>query len=149
MSLSLWAKSKAGSKANALAELAELPILAHGVAHPFDYDNGDAYKKTHTNVEINAAIDRAPIASIPLAGLLGTQHSVKPPQVRKYIEDPDRVPLGTRDPEHGGLIDYPIVVQQDGKRFIHDGHHRLTAAVLMGEKAAKVRFVDFDKAGTK
>jgi hypothetical protein len=54
------------------------------------------------------------------------------------------IPDGTRAPGHGALIDLPIIVKMGGELFVHDGHHRLSAAHLRGEATARVRLVDLD-----
>lgn len=38
----------------------------------------------------------------------------------------------------------PFVIKKDGKYFVQDGHHRLTAASEGGSETAKVRMVDID-----
>ncbi len=146
MSIRAWASAK-DSSSRAKAKLNELPVSStnHGVAVPFQVGDKSAYKKHHTNREINEAIAKAPLHNLPLDNLIAIHHSVRPDNVGEYIDDPMRVPLGSRDPKHGGIIDLPIVIQKDGQRFIHDGTHRATAAVLKGEKNIAVRFVDFDK----
>jgi ParB-like chromosome segregation protein Spo0J len=67
--------------------------------------------------------------------------------VLTFIDRPDSIPPGMQDPKHGGVVDTPIVIHQDGKNYLHDGHHRVTAARLMGDKDIQARYVDFDQKG--
>jgi hypothetical protein len=57
-----------------------------------------------------------------------------------------RVPSGWRAEvlprAKGLLVDYPVIVRANGREYIHDGHHRLTAAKQDGETAVKARVVD-------
>jgi len=115
-----------------------------GKAVPFPYLDRSTYKEHFTNRQINQAIEDAPIESVSLDRLHAIQHSVQADKVKRYIADPDSVPKGARDPRHQGPVDVPIVVEYEKKVFIHDGHHRTTAAKLMGKKTVKARFVDLD-----
>jgi hypothetical protein len=144
MGLSAWAKSQDTRSSDAKESLKKQPASVHGRALVFDVGDKKAYKAKHSNTVINHAIDRAPITRVPLHGLKGIQHSVRQATVEKYIDNPVVKP-GTRHLGHGGLVDFPIVIQQDGERYIHDGHHRLTAQALLGETMAEVRFVNFDQ----
>lgn len=141
--LSQWARARAPKVVRAKSCADALPMADNhkGKAVPFPYLDRAAYKEHFTNRQINEAIEKAPIKSVPLTGLHAIQHSVKASKVKDYISEPDAVPKGARDPKHKGLVDYPIVIEWDGKRFIHDGHHRLTALKLSGKKAAKMRLV--------
>ncbi len=86
----------------------------------------------------------APIALVNLSDLMGIQGSVNEEQLSKHLYNPKLIPEGSRGAGHGGLIDRPVVVRKDGQFYIHDGHHRLTAAQLRGQTTAKVRFIDLD-----
>jgi hypothetical protein len=143
----LWAGRRDARKVAAKAKLARMQTSStgHGVAHPFPVADKDVYKAKHTNEEINGAIDKAPIKDVPLAKIHAIQYSVKPGRVLTFIDRPDAVPPGYHDPEHGGIVDEPVVIKQDGKMYLHDGHHRATAAALMGDKTVKARLVDFDR----
>ncbi len=145
MSLADWSRARE-SRESAKSKLDELPssVTNHGVSVPFKVGNKKAYKSKHSNREINLAIESAPIRVVPLDRIVAIQHSVKPEKVEEYINNPV-VPAGRRDRHHGGLTDFPIVIQQDGVLYAHDGHHRLTAAKLNGDTSSPARFVDFDK----
>lgn len=144
--LASWSRGRISKKSakDALAETPESKTF-HGVAVPFPVGSKEDYKSKHSNREINRAIEKAKIRSVPLDKLIAIQHSVKPARVEQYIDDPNLIAPGTRDKRHGGLIDYPIVIQQDGKLYCHDGHHRCAASKLLGDKSVEARFIDFDK----
>lgn len=98
---------------------------------------GSIAKRTHD----------APIALVNLHELTGIQETINAERLDQHRTDPKMIPPGTRAAGHGMLIDRPVVVRVGGQLFIHDGHHRLTAAVLRGATSAKVRFVDLDAEG--
>lgn len=85
-----------------------------------------------------------PIALVNLSDLWAIQTTVNDERLVQHLDNPYLVEPGRRAQGHGGLIDRPIVVRKDGLLYIHDGHHRLTAATLRGQKTAKVRLVDLD-----
>lgn len=153
MSLGRWAErvAKADVRAQAQDELRDLPTSdrGYGTEVPFPYAEREAYKQGLSNRGVREAIESAPITRIPIQNLNAIQRTIRARTVREYIEDPDLVPEGTRHARHKGLVDLPIVVQRGGIRYIHDGHHRLTAAKLRGEDAATVRLVDLDETGPK
>lgn len=136
-------------KARALKLLAILPRVEHGVAlpPPLVLGNKQTYHAGHggKHAHLNRRIADAPIQDVPLVGLHTIQTSVKPERVAQYIEDPDIIPPGTKG-EHGGPIDLPIVVRQNGGVWVHDGHHRICARVLQGYPTVRARFVDLDAA---
>ena len=99
---------------------------------------GSIAKRTHD----------APIALVNLHELTGIQESINAERLNQHASNPKLVPEGTRAAGHGGLVDRAVVVRHGGKLYIHDGHHRLTAAVLRGATTAKVRFVDLDGEGS-
>jgi hypothetical protein len=123
-----------------------LPLskTGHGQRVPFPYAPRQAYKEDFTNQEINHAIENAPVKWIRIAGLHAIQHSIKADRVMEYIQHPDVIREGQRNPVHKGLVDLPIVIQYQGLRFIHDGHHRTTAAWALGEKNVEARYVNLD-----
>jgi len=149
--LDLWIKRRANvdraDRARAL--LARLPesVTKHGVTHGMPVVDKGVVKRAHPNEEINARIDSAPVRDVPIADLHAIQYSVKPGRVLTFIDDPDAVPTGLHDPNHGGIVDAPIVIKQGGKKLLWDGHHRTVAAKLMGDKTIKARYVDFDARG--
>jgi hypothetical protein len=150
-SLDFWSERRSGldRREVATARLARMPtsVTKHGVDHGMPYADKNAYKGKHSNREINGRIDQAPVRRVPLDGLHAIQHSVRPGRVLTFINDPGAVRPGTHDPEHGGIVDHPIVIHQDGVNYLHDGHHRVTAARLLGDKDIEARYVDFDQKG--
>jgi hypothetical protein len=146
-----WLSKLSGSRVqralDALAEIPPAPGRKHHILHPFPFLDKQAYKDKHSNEEIHAAIEHAPVVEVPLDTLASIQHTVTPHTVAEYIRTGCFVPPGTRSPKHGGLIDHPIVIQQDGIRYVHDGNNRCTAAALLGATRWPVRFVDFDAKG--
>lgn len=146
MSLANWVERKVGI-AGALARLADMPesSTGNGAAVPFSYRDKSGYKGDGDVKEMNKRINRAinapaPIETVRLDELHSIQHSVVPARVKLYIVDPARVPNGKRG-DHGGLVDFPIVIEHEGVKYIHDGHHRLTALWLRGKETAQVRYV--------
>lgn len=141
-----WAHRKlsAATAEKLLAQAPESPT-GHGVAVPFPFENRAAYKAKHTNKEINARIETAPIEDVRLDEIHAIQHSVKPNRVAEYIHHDGGRQLGEKHPAAGTPVDQPIVIVSGGKKYLHDGHHRATAAALRGEKTVKARVVDFDQ----
>lgn len=135
-----------GSRTRAEKALAKLPesVTKHGVAVPFPYADREEYKAGHTNREINKAIQRAPVVSVPLRGIYSIQHSVKSDRVKQYLEEPHLRPPAELHPKAHTPVDFPIVIQCGGKRFLHDGNHRCAAAWLSGDKQVNARLVKLD-----
>jgi len=142
--LSSWARTKAKPQASVLLR----PSDRHegAVEHPFPVADRAAYKAAvgMGNGELNARIREAPVASVPLQGLVAIQHTVQPARVQEYIDDPLRIPT-RRGPVP---TDVPIVVKAAGVTYIHDGHHRITSSLLRGDANMKARFVDLDAGRT-
>lgn len=112
---------------------------------PFPVADREAYlAMTKEAGSIAKRTHGAPIALVNLRDLHAIQHTVNDERLMQHAESPDLVAPGTRGSGHGGLIDRPVVVRKDGVLYIHDGHHRLTAATLRGQETAKVRLVDLD-----
>jgi hypothetical protein len=145
--LSKWAYARDPKVGKAKLRAVAMPEspTKHGKLVPFPYkDAKQTYLKDFSNKEINAAIEAAPIRRISLKGLHAIQHSVTVDRLEDYIAHPDIVPPGQRHPEHRGKVDVPIVVQYKRVRYVHDGHHRLTAKLLTGETHDDVRFANLD-----
>ena len=71
---------------------------------------------------------RAKRKRVALASLAGTQLRVTENGVRRYMEDAGD--------------ELPLVYKYRGESIIADGHHRLVAALLRGNKTAFVRVVE-------
>lgn len=89
-------------------------------------------------------VDDAPVERVPLASLTAIQRSVNAERLEQHLDDPDLVPAGARKHGSGMLKDAPVVVRLGGKSYLHDGHHRATAALLRGETHVRARVVDLD-----
>lgn len=146
MSIAAWAHKHDPAIEMAERKVSSLPLskTGNGKRVPFPYASRIAYKEDFTNQEINQAIENAPVKLIRIAGLHAIQHSVKDDRVNEYVKHPELVLEGQRHPRHKGLVDLPIVIQYQGMRFIHDGHHRTTAAWALGESKIEARFVNLD-----
>jgi hypothetical protein len=146
-----WASKNDPRVARAKATLATVPVASskHGASLPWEFVDREAYKENHDDAEINAAIKKAPIVEVRLDELHSIQHSVKAPKVAYYLDHQDMPKAGTLHPKAGTPIDLPVIIEQDGIKYIHDGHHRLMAQWLLGESRAEVRLVDFDAKGKK
>ena len=138
--LSSWALTRATPQASVL--LAPSERHEGAAEHPFPVADRAGYKAAVglSNGELNERIRQAPVVSIPVAGLVAIQHTVRPERVQQYLDDPMRVPAP------GGPVptDVPIVVKVDGVKHIHDGHHRSASHVLRGDANMRARYVDLD-----
>lgn len=112
--------------------------------HPFQVMDRDQYLEM---IKPFGSIARrthdAPIALVNLSDLIGIQGTINRERLVAHLRDP-AMNEGMRASGHGGLIDRPVVVRLGGQLYLHDGHHRLTAAHLRGQDVAKVRLVDLD-----
>lgn len=146
MNLAKWIGDKV-SKSEAKERLADLPVspTKRGDKVPFPIADKSAYKSKHSNREINHAITNAKIVTVSLKGLHAIQQSIRGHHVASYIDEPELLPKGARHPAAGTPLDAPVVIQQDGKRYIHDGHHRASAALLSGRDSIRARLVNFDE----
>ena len=149
-SISRWAERDPGTR-RALSKLAQLPRVKHGaeVPKPLIPGDKDSYHEACAKVgypgHLAPEIAKAPVVDMVLGPFRCVQHSVNPDRVAQYLHKPDLVPKGARG-EHGGPIDLPIIVKAGGHVWCHDGTHRLSAAVLHGDKSIKVRYCDLDAA---
>jgi len=76
-------------------------------------------------------ISSAKVESVKLADLQGSQTEITEVGVEKHAKAPDATTPTS---------ELPVVIRTaDGKHIIQDGHHRLAAAVLRGDKDARVR----------
>lgn len=89
-------------------------------------------KATHT---------RGTVQEVKIAGLVATQKTVENPGVKEFLNDPAKQTTGGLA-FHGVAGSLPLIVQEhDGRRLILDGHHRLIAAAVRGEKTVKARVI--------
>jgi hypothetical protein len=146
MTLARWASTNRRVRTPAMARsLLEGMPGGPNIAVPMRFIDRASYESKVGNRQLNQLIDSAPVVERRLDQLTAIQHTVKKDRVMAYIDKPNLRRAGTRDPVHGGLVDLPIVVRMDGVDHLHDGHHRVTAAKLLGEPSIKVRFVDLDR----
>lgn len=114
--------------------------------HPFPVEDRKAYLeliKPHGSIG-RLTHTRGQVGRIRLDAIRGIQRTVNRERLTQHMKDPALVPKGARAPGHGGLIDLPIIVKKGGTFWLHDGHHRATAAYLRGDKDLRVRLVDLD-----
>lgn len=144
MAMQKWVQAQTEkTKDQALGELARMPSYGEPghVRTLFPKIDRDAYQQGVSNEEINTKIDNAPIQDVPLVSLIGIQASVSRERVASFIKDPNQLPKGKLDADHGGIVDHPVVVQKGDMNFLHDGHHRATAAKLMGKQTIQARVI--------
>lgn len=102
---------------------------------PFRYvDRGKAYQHGHTEAAIKHAIRGSVMRDVPLSALVSTQRRVNTERLLQYLADPDTKP-------NGGS---PIAVIANGRTYIHNGHHRATAALASGGDSLRMRVADLD-----
>lgn len=85
-------------------------------------------------------IEAADVREVELSSVRATQASVRRERVRDFVENPRVVPPGKRSLS-GVLEDLPVVFETGDGMFLQDGHHRMAAAKLLGQKTAKARVV--------
>lgn len=112
-------------------------------AVPIRYVGPEFVKRAWSEPEIQARIKAAPIRVVPIAWMVAGQHTVKAGRVESYIKKPGLIPPGARAPG-GWPIDLPICIKFEGQHLCWDGHHRLTAEMLLGAEKIRVRYVDLD-----
>ena len=101
----------------------------------------DEYRAKVRGKGIAAKSADAPIEDVAIRSLVATQKHVNTERLIDHATNPSLIPQGARASGAGGLIDLPTVVEIDGKKFIHDGHHRSMAAKLRGEDTIKARVI--------
>ena len=112
--------------------------------HPFPVKLREDYLEMIKGKGIFKRAENTPVTKVPLSSLTAIQRNVNMERLAQHLEDPRLVEEGTRAPGHGGLVDHILVVRTGGKNFIHDGHHRLAACFLRGQKEAPARVVNLD-----
>lgn len=142
--LKTWASAHASDPIGTRLKMLT-PSQAPGtVQHPFPVESRESYLEAIKGAGVFKRAETAPQVRLPLKGLRAIQGSINMERVMQHAQDPTYVKPGARAPGHGGLVDLPIVVKKNGQLYIHDGHHRLTAAALRGQVDARVRLVDLD-----
>jgi hypothetical protein len=147
--LSEWSGRRGPDVRQAMIRLESLPQARHGVRPPppLVVDQKDRYHQACARAgnggHLSPEIKRAPIEVVQLDGVHTIQGSVNPTRVLQYLRDPELTPRDAVGP-HGGPVGYPIVVRAGGIRWLHDGHHRVVANLLRGERSIRARYLDLD-----
>lgn len=146
--LMTWARAHAAGlpsdRAGVRARTLENGAHEGTAKHPFPVADREQYLQMVRPTGIAALSHKATIGRIRLDGIKGIQGSVNRERLNQHLANPNLIPEGTRAPGHGMLIDLPVIVKLGNEYYVHDGHHRLTAAHLRGEQDARVRLVDLD-----
>lgn len=130
-------------------DYASLAALAgHRVEVPWPFRDKLTYRAHLEPGTIRNLIPDASIETVALHGLYAIQHTVGLDRLAHYALEP-KLAEGRTHESIGTPTDLPIVVQFRGRRYIHDGHHRMTMAWHAGCGSAKVRLIDLDAAAKK
>lgn len=124
--------------ARAIAAAQRLPYERKGmVRQPFPVTDG---KRAYGGRVSKEEALEAPIEDVPLRRLEGVQRGVSLRRLEQHVRSANVTEPGYRTP--GGYPkDLPIVVKVGDRMIVHDGHHRLTAAKLLGGTEARARVV--------
>lgn len=115
----------------ALSRLAILPSPPHdNLTEDFESFVQSPWLTTPRVSVKAAAWDGGELITVALDDLLGTDAALSRKKIRKHIE---AIGQGLTPPRY-----YALVVAQNGKNVIVDGHHRLMAQWLMGQTTAPV-----------
>lgn len=141
--LRAWAAKRADPVSARLAGL-EPGRYPGTVAVPLPRIEHGAYKALIQGAGIPKRVEAAPVVRVPIGELTAIQGSVNAERLQRHLEDPRLIPKGARTPSSGMLKDRPVVVRLGDKSYLHDGHHRVLAAMLRGERDIKARVVDLE-----
>jgi len=130
---------RTGTLSTALELLRDRARVGSGdqVAHGFK----TAEAPLNPKKDMAAAIDSAPVERVRIRDLVATQPTVRRDHVRAFLENPGIVIPGQRSLS-GEKEDKPVIVRQGNNHFIHDGHHRLAAKLLLGQEDTMARVID-------
>lgn len=142
--LRAWAEARSTPEAVRTAGL-EPGARPGTVAVPFPQVLHEDYKAIVRGKGIPKRVEKAPTERVPLAQLTAIQKTVNVERLENHLADPHLIARGARKIGSGMKTDRPVVVRAGGKAYLHDGHHRATAAMLRGETDIKARVVDLDK----
>lgn len=120
-------------------------MAKHRIAVPWPFRDRDTYKAHFELGIIRSLIASAPVEHVELDSLYAIQRTVSLARALEYVFAP-QLAKGRVNESTGTPSDLPIVVLYGGRRYIHDGHHRLTVTKLSGATTARVRVVDLDAA---
>ena len=144
MDLRQWAKKKGpdlGEERKTSLDMGHTPGTAK---HPFKVEDRAKYLEGIKGARVAARTRDAKVVKVPMSALRGTQGTVNREKLDAHIKDPNHIKDGTLSSGSGALIDRPIVVKKNGVHYIHDGHHRATAAHLRGQQHLECRLIDLD-----
>lgn len=144
--LKLWAGKQGESAQETNRHLAQSVVSDDGtMKHPFQVTDREAFLAQLEGKNLASRTHSAPVVSIPMSELHASQKRVNRERLSGYVSGQIKRSNGQKASGSGALIDLPIVVKVGGKYTCRDGHHRLTAAWLRGEREARVRLVDLDE----
>lgn len=104
---------------------------------PLPYRNRDAAYREHVeSASLSAAIRASEEREIPIALLRSTQHTVSDVRLAE-------IALGINPREHS-----PVVIERDGRYYVHNGHHRMTLASMRGDRTIRARVARLDGSAT-
>lgn len=140
-----WAQKNSGTEEDRyeLRKGMLLPGMGEGTFRvPFKTVDHAAYSNEVKGKGIPKRALDAPIAVVPVGQLNAIQRTINAERLQQHATG--SATMSPRAPGSGLPRDLPVVVKIRGQLYIHDGHHRLTAAVLKGAPDARVRLVDLD-----
>lgn len=140
-----WAGANAGDDDQRTQTQAAtlLPGMNDGTVRvPFKVVSHDAYKTAIKGKGVAKLISAAPKEVVPIARLHGIQRTVNSERLGQYVRG--EVQATGNESGAGFPKDLPVVVKTGGNLYLHDGHHRATAAHLRGASEIRARFVDLD-----
>ena len=128
-------------KRNLAAEAGKVNASPFPLVPPLPKNGASNYAK-HLREQLTKHNDKT-ISQVPLDELHGQKTKLKMTTMRH---------LGTTYPDPKWMeadnayqhAKYPVVVKYNGKKTIHDGHHRATFAKLAGHKKLTSHYIDMD-----
>lgn len=90
----------------------------------------------------------ATVEKVPLAELRAVQGSVSRKGLVGYLLRDGKAEAGREDAS-GYPRDLPIVVEERGRYYVHDGHHRVVANRLLGKAEVEARVVRIKRCALK
>lgn len=100
------------------------------ISHSFPYE------RRRTLMFTQKEADMAPAKMVPIDKLIATQKWIRRERIHSELS-------GAPDPYPGGPL--PLVVKENGKYYIQDGHHRLEIAKMQNHPYSLVRLIDRDQ----
>lgn len=138
-----WAQAYSGGRDVEARKAQLMPGQRDGTVRvPFATMPHDEYKAAIKGKGIPARAAEAPIQIVSLSALTGIQRTVNTERLGDYVSGAAK--SEGRAVHTGMPKDLPVVVKLGGKMYIHDGHHRATAALLKGADSIRARVVDLD-----